>query len=257
MKKILLIVITALCLSAKQVSAQQREIYQLTVYHFSNDQQEKILDEYLEKALQPALLRLKMKHMGVFKPLNNDTASRKKIYVLIPFSSLNTWLNWDQKISKDPAYQTAGASYISATKTNTAYDRMENIILKAFSLAPKSAQPPLKGPREERVYELRSYECPSEKLFRNKVHMFNEGGEIGIFKRLGFNAVFYGEVLAGGKMPNLMYMTSFENKADRDAHWKSFGGDAAWKKLSADPFYKDNVSHIDITFLRPASYSSY
>ena len=53
--------------------------------------------------------------------------------------------------------------------------------------------------------------------------MFNEGGEIDLFNKLNFNAVFYGEVLSGSSMPNLMYMTSFENKADRDAHWKSFG----------------------------------
>jgi hypothetical protein len=33
--------------------------------------------------------------------------------------------------------------------------------------------------------------------------------------------VFYAEVLSGLRMPNLMYMTSFENKEDRDAHWKT------------------------------------
>ena len=32
-------------------------------------------------------------------------------------------------------------------------------------------------------------------------------------------------------MPNLMYMTSFENKAARDEHWKTFGSDPEWKKL--------------------------
>ena len=36
--------------------------------------------------------------------------------------------------------------------------------------------------------------------------MFNEGGEIRLFARLNFNAVFYGDVLAGDRMPNLMYM---------------------------------------------------
>ena len=85
--------------------------------------------------------------------------------------------------------------------------------------------------------------------------MFNEGGEIALFKRLGFNAIFYSEVIAGSKMPNLMYMTSFENMADRDAHWKSFSNDAEWKKISSMPEYQHNVSHIDITFLRPAEYS--
>jgi len=58
-------------------------------------------------------------------------------------------------------------------------------------------------------------------------------------------------------MPNLMYMTSFENRADRDAHWKVFSSDSAWKKLSAMPEYQNNVSHIDISFLYPTDYSDF
>ncbi|MEI9809691.1 MAG: NIPSNAP family protein [Bacteroidota bacterium] len=50
-------------------------------------------------------------------------------------------------------------------------------------------------------------------------------------------------------------MTSFESMTDRDAHWKSFSAHPDWKKLSALPEYQHNVSHIDITFLRPADYS--
>ena len=85
--------------------------------------------------------------------------------------------------------------------------------------------------------------------------MFNEGDEIGLFKRLNFNAVFYSEVVAGSKMPNLMYMTSFENMDDRNAHWKAFGNDTAWIRLKTMPQYQNNVSHIDITFLRGVEYS--
>ena len=87
--------------------------------------------------------------------------------------------------------------------------------------------------------------------------MFNEGDEIGLFKRLNFNAAFYGEVVAGGKMPNLMYMTCHENKTSRDANWKAFVDDPFWKKLSSMPEYQHNVSHIDISFLYPTEYSDY
>jgi hypothetical protein len=87
--------------------------------------------------------------------------------------------------------------------------------------------------------------------------MFNEGGEVGLFKRLNFNAVFYAQVLAGNKMPNLMYMTTFENMQDREAHWKAFGDDPFWKKLSSLPEYQHNVSHADIIFLHPVAYSDF
>ena len=113
----------------------------------------------------------------------------------------------------------------------------------------------LQGPAAERIYELRSYEGPTEKYFANKVRMFNQGGEIELFNRLGFNAVFYASVISGAHMPNLMYMTIFDNMTAREAHWKAFGDDPFWKKLSALPEYQHNVSHIDIVFMHPTAYS--
>ena len=59
------------------------------------------------------------------------------------------------------------------------------------------------------LYELRSYESPTEELHRIKVNMFNAGGEITLFKRLDFQAVFYADVLSGSQMPNLVYMVVF------------------------------------------------
>ena len=85
--------------------------------------------------------------------------------------------------------------------------------------------------------------------------MFNEGGEIDIFKRLNFNAVFYAEVIAGSHMPNLMYMTSFNTKAERDEHWKVFSADAAWKKISGMSDYANTVSKHDITLMHATEYS--
>lgn len=246
-----------LFLSMNRAEASGKTYYQLTVYHYTTADQEQVLDTYLQEALLPALHRQQIKQVGVFKAINNDTSTLKKLYVLIPFNSLEAVTAVPSKLQNDKEYQTKGAAYINAVYTASPYARMETILLQAFALAPSLELPQLKSPKKERVYELRSYESATEKIFQNKVHMFNEGDEIGLFKRLNFNAVFYGEVIAGGKMPNLMYMTSFENKADRDEHWKNFGADPYWKKLSAMPEYKNNVSHIDIMFLRPAEYSDY
>jgi hypothetical protein len=177
------------------------------------------------------------------------------MYVLMPLRSLNQLTELTGKLDADKEYQQAGKDYIDAVYKEPSYTRMESIILQAFSMAPQLQVPALQSPKAERVYELRSYESATEKIYRNKVQMFNEGGEVALFKRLGFNAVFYAEVIAGAHKPNLMYMTSFENKTARDAHWKEFGAAPEWKRLSALPEYQHNVSHIDITFLRPAEYS--
>ena len=87
--------------------------------------------------------------------------------------------------------------------------------------------------------------------------MFNEGGELTLFKRLNFSAVFYASVLSGSKMPNLMYMTIFENMAEHDAHWKAFVNSPEWKSLSAMPEYENkvSVSHIDSILMHPTEYS--
>lgn len=243
--------------SALHAQKNKRDFYQITVYHFANGNQEKILDDYLQNALVPALHRQNIAQVGVFKSLANDTTADKLLYILMPLKNLQAPIDIAVKLQTDDVYQQAGGAYINAVYTEPAFTRMETILLQAFSLAPKMQTPQLKGPKNERVYELRSYESATEKIYRNKVHMFNEGDEIGLFKRLNFNAVFYGDVIAGGKMPNLMYMTSFENRADRDTHWKAFSADAQWKQLSGMPEYQHNVSHIDITFLRPADYSDF
>ena len=106
-----------------------------------------------------------------------------------------------------------------------------------------------------RLLTVLMLEGHTEKIFRNKVKMFNDGDEVGLFKRLGFNAVFYGEVIAGSRMPNLMYMTTFPNKASRDEHWKAFSADPQWVSLKSMGEYQNNVSKIDIYFLHPTDYS--
>lgn len=235
----------------------KKEMYRLTVYHYTTSAQETVLNSYLKNALLPALHRYGYKNIGVFKLIANDTAVLKTMYVYLPLKNLQDHLAITDKLVKDSSYQKAGAAYNNAVYTNAAYTRMEVILLKAFSLAPQMKLPKLIAAKNERVYELRSYESATEKIFANKVKMFNEGGEIALFKQLNFNAVFYSSVIAGSNMPNLMYMTSFENMADRDAHWKSFGSAPEWKKLSGMPEYQNNVSKNTIVFLRPTEYSDY
>lgn len=233
------------------------EYYELKIYTLNKAAQEAIVDQYLKDAYIPAMHRLGYKAIGVFKPIEQDTTTGIKIYVLGAYSSLDKFSTIQSQLNADKEWLTKGKDYIEATIDQPAFARIENVLLRAFPLAPKMQTPNLKGPRKDRVYELRSYEGPSEKKYENKVKMFNDGDEIGLFKRLNFNAVFYGEVLAGSHMPNLMYMTTFENKQSRDEHWKAFGSDPQWEKLKVDPQYQKNVSKNVQLFLYPTEYSDY
>jgi hypothetical protein len=238
-----------------QTKTSNNTYFELRVYHFSNSQQEDILNNFMQNQLIPYLHSSGINNIGVFKSVANDTASDKRFYVFIPFKSFKHWEKYLHRSKlNDPAVY-GNNQYANAVNSNPSYTRMETVFLRAFKFMPKLSAVKLKALQSEKIYELRSYESAGERLFQNKVHMFNEGGEIDIFTRLGFNAVFYGEVIHGDKMPNLMYMTSFANMKDRDEHWAAFRIDSAWKTLSAKKEYEKNVSKIEIIFLKSTNYS--
>ncbi|HEY0058478.1 MAG TPA: NIPSNAP family protein [Flavisolibacter sp.] len=234
-------------------AAASRSFFELRIYHFDSASQQRATEEFLSLRYLPFLHQSGIQNVGVFKPVGDDTAASKKLYLLIPYTSLT---QFDKIASAVPDPTVAsGRAFLNAPHDRPAFTRIESMLLKAFEFMPKAEKPSLSAPRSERIYELRSYESSSEKIFRNKVEMFNQGGEIALFKRLGFNAVFYSEAIIGPRMPNLVYMVSFNSMQDRDEHWKSFGGDPEWKRLSGLPQYQNNVSKIDTYFLRATNYS--
>jgi len=251
------------CLAFVSLSAagkkSKKDFYQIIVYNLKNNEQVAAVDQFLKNAYLPSLHRAGINKVGVFKPIANDTAQVKKIYVFIPLHSLKQWQSLQEDLDKDGAYRSAATDYINAPSDKRPFERIESILLEAFPMHTHFELPALKNAMSERVYELRSYESPTEHLHKTKVKMFNEGGEIALFKKLGFNAVFYARVLSGSKMPNLMYMTTFENIAERDAHWKAFGSAPEWKALTAMPEYENkvSVSHIDSILMHPADYSDF
>jgi len=250
-----LLVLLAALLPVKSVAAGGGYYYQLKVYHLKDKAQEQVLNDYLRTAYVPQMHKFGVKNVGVFTSLETDTARR--IYVFVPFKSLKDLSEIDHKVFAAVSQNGTAKDYIDANYRTPPYIRLETIILSAFRQMLAPAVPNLATPKTDRIYELRSYEGPTEKYYYNKVKMFNDGDEVGLFKRLGFNAVFYANVIAGSRMPNLMYMTTFNNKADRDKHWETFSADAYWKDLSSRAEYQNNVSKADIIFLHPAAYSDF
>ena len=85
--------------------------------------------------------------------------------------------------------------------------------------------------------------------------MFNEAGEIQLFKDLGFQPVFFGEVISGAATPNLMYMTTFSDTSSQNKHWDAFRNSDEWNDMKSIEKYKNTVSHIDKILLHPTEYS--
>lgn len=252
---LLLLISSFLLVHAQKTPAKGAgEYIEIRVYHTTDDQQISMIEDYLQTHLLPAYEKKGFNRVGVFTAISNDTAKDKRLYVIIPFKSL-LQVEQIRKINEELVDSfKVNSVYVKTAFNHPVYSRFETILLKSFTGMPVVKAPLLQGERRERVYELRSYESATEALHLNKVSMFNSG-EIDLFNRLGFNAVFYGQVLAGSRMPNLMYMTSFTNKASRDEHWKVFGSDPVWKSMSGDAKYQNNVSRNEIVFLTPTSFS--
>ncbi len=256
--KVLLAIITVTCFfSFAQNRNANRQYYQLKVYSFDTDEQMERTDVFLKNAFMPALKKLDIGPIGIFKPRPTDSITPKKTYVLIPFNSLVQFGLYEDAIMDDAKFQSDGEPYLKAAHDKAPYNRIQSILMRAFVEMPIMEPSKLDGPRKDRIYELRSYEGGTEDLYRKKVDMFNAGGEVTLFERLGFNAVFYAEVLAGSRMPNLMYMTTHENQEIRDANWKNFVDSPEWGKLKVMPKYQNTVSRNEQTFLYPTEYSDY
>jgi hypothetical protein len=238
------------------LAAQQQppqEYYELRVYEMPTGNRRKPLHDYLSKAAIPAWNRLGIGPVGAFTVVAGPR--NVALYVLVPYPSLEAFQSAPAKLAADQACLQAGAEYLGASIDNPAYTRYEGWLLRAFKNVPKLRVPAETAERKPRLFELRVYESHSEVAAVKKIEMFNEGGEIALFDKIGLRSVFYGQTLAGPRQPNLVYMTVHQDMAARDKAWAAFGADEGWKKLSADPKYADTVSANTVTFLRPTEYS--
>jgi len=227
------------------------EFYELRTYTLKNEAQQKLIEDYFKNAAIPALNKLGSKNIGVFT--EQQPEGQTKMFVIIPYTSIETFATINDKLAANSDYLKAADAYLNAPASEPAYERIQSSLLKAFA-----GMPQLQAPgNQPRMFELRRYESASEAAGKKKIQMFNEVGEIAIFKKVGLTPVFFGESIIGEMRPNLTYMLTFNNMEEHDKRWKAFGGDPEWNRIKALPGYEDAkiVSHITRTFLVPASCS--
>lgn len=263
MKKSLISVFICFMLSTpsflygKGPADEKQMYYELKIYRLKDPAKNAVIDKYLRDAFIPAMHRAGINNIGVFKPVQTDTASGKLVYVFIPYKTSEQYFNVITALEKDKAYLEAGKEFLDAPYDDPPFTRYESIFMKAFSFMPEMKEPVYTTPRNERIYELRSYESATIEKARKKIHMFNEGGEMAIFEKIGSNAVFYGQVLFGSLKPRLMYMTTYANMKSHDEHWAAFRAHPDWKVLSAKDEYKNTVTKANPYLLYPTDYSDF
>jgi hypothetical protein len=239
---------TAAGLSAAQASSLQqgKELYEWRVYDLMRGQGQ--LDNFLSKALIPALNRQGVTKVGAFGEMSKSEPP--KVYLLIPYTSFEDYMKVTMALKTDKDFEKASEDYNKIPVEQAVYARYDSSLMIAFDGLPKMKMPE-SGPR---MFELRTYEGYSEDAVRRKIKMFNDE-EFPIFNRVKLNPVFFGEVIAGPKLPALTYMLTFKNMEERDKAWKAFGPDPDWQRIVKDPQYANTVSRIYKVFLEPLPYS--
>jgi hypothetical protein len=222
-----------------------RSCIELRTYTFATPERRAAFARWAADALVPALHRLGLQPIGLFQPAPGADPSGStndlRLFILIPHPDANSAMTLDDRLAADSAYLVAETAALAAPIKDPVYIRRETQLLQAFRTVP-TVRVRARGP--DRVLQLRIYESHNEDRARRKVEMFEEGGELAIFERVGMAVVMFGRAFAGRDMPNLTYILSFENRAELDRAWAAFRADSEWLKLKDDARYADTVSRI-------------
>jgi hypothetical protein len=247
---------SGLALSGPLASAApaRRSVIELRYMRMRNTQENQMqrATEFLRDSAAPAVKRAGVTALGFFAPVIAEESPF--ILTLAAFPNLAAMEIAREKQAADKDYIKARDAYNSLP--GLGYLRLESSLLRCFESMPNVEAPTADAQRPARIFELRMYESDNGSTLARKIKMFNDA-EIGIFKRLGMQPVFFGETIVGGRMPNLVYMLSFENLAAREKLWQAFGADPEWQKLRSQPGNSDAeiVSNITNAILRPLPFS--
>jgi hypothetical protein len=217
-----------------------RAIIELRVFKMRNtqDSMTQRTSEFLGKVYVPALQRAGANPVDVFSNLIGPDSPYA--LTVAQFPTLTAWEAATGKLEAD-------AQFV----------RMEVTLLRAFSSMPGIEAPKPREDGRSRIFELRTYESNNPKTLARKIRMFDEG-EIALFRKVGMLPVFFGETIAGQRMPNLTYMVGYDDLAARDKTWSTFIGHPEWKKMLEQPGVSDAelVSNISNSILRPLPFSA-
>lgn len=234
--------------------AQQKQTIEVRTYTLVDQAAEAKLDQYLEKALIPALTRQGLGPIGALDQAAPAEYGSVQVLLLIAGPNVEAVTSANKKLTKDEDYLAAAKDYLATPAKQPVVKRIQSELLEAFDCWPKLKVPEQQKSGSDRLFELRIYESPTENFGNLKVEMFN-AGEVPIFLDCGITPVFFGQALIGDKTPNLTYMTVYDNDAARKEGWSKFRVHPDWQVLKAVEKYKGTVSKIHKSDWLPKSYS--
>jgi len=244
----------ALTAAAQGPGAPSRpQVLELRRYRLRNGALASRFASYAKDALVPALGRAGLAPIGAWNvAMGPDSPT---VHLLIPHPDAASVVTLDERLAADGDYRTAAASSLALPPGEPPFLACDSSLHAAVATMPGVEKPSGPAAGKDRLFELRTYRSATEAASRRKIEMFEAGGEIALFRRVGLQPVFFGRDLVAPGLPSLTYMVAFADAEAREKAWAAFRDHPEWVKMRDDPRYAETVSSIDSALLRPTDYS--
>jgi hypothetical protein len=236
------------CKTEKECDLQKKQIYEWRIYTLT-EEGGSVLDDFFKESLIPAYNRCNVS-VGAFclyKPEEKDQR-----YLLFVYPDLMTYNEVRQAVWNDNDFQESARPFFETSAPNPVYSVYETYLCEAFDKIPEMRMPD----KSRTLFEYRNYYSPNEDANARKIKMFNDE-EIDLFDKVGINSVCYGEILAGTRMPALIYLTWYYDEATRNSAWDAFGKHPDWGQMKSKPMYKNTATNNQFILLSPMPYSQF
>ncbi len=248
---------SAASLAAGAASAAETggsQFFELKEYQLRNSKagQQARLTAFFEAEHLPMTKRVGVAAAGYFSMTLGEFGPR--LFSLMAFNSLAHMQEMLDARAADKAWTKASTEF--GKDPNPPFDRVKSRLLRAFAGMKKIEVPKPNDELGPRLFDLRTYEAETFADLREKMNMFNSE-EIGIFRKCGINPLLFGETIVGDHMPNLTYMTWYDDMAARDKAWAAFLSDPDWMRIRSKAGWgnDDIVATVSNIHLRPFKFS--
>jgi hypothetical protein len=227
-------------------SAAKGKVYIVQNYLLKNGTQLARWHRFMEQSAVPELKTLQAIYLeAVIAP------HMPQAMTIMEFESLDQWRSVQRSLASSASYQQGFLEW--ETGAEPPYESYSERLLAATDFNPGLSS---HGNGSARVFEYRMYHSPAYRQLQALNERF-AGPEIAIFHRTGVKPILYTNALSGDALPNLTYLTPFENLNAREKAGAAFTTDPEWLKLRAESVEKygqiSSVMHISLW--KPAAYS--
>ena len=235
---------------AAAATPARSQYFELRFYALRQGSQGTRMNEWNSKTLMPLMKKHGFGTAGYFN------VSVGPMPMMVSLVSYPSWTAIDsawQKLGGDPEFYKS-LNAMEAADPEPMFERAETQLLRAANYSPEPKV--MERPKTPRIFELRRYESDNYQKFVAINRRFNDH-TVALFKKHGFDQVFYGTPEYGTAIPNLTYLLAFDSLAARDACWASFNADPEWQKVRKASIDEGGqiVSRITNWLLSPTVYS--